>query len=78
MYSRRLVRGHLAPRAEPPEYRFSVAVHPPKILPPALNGFGLWFGLMIMLTVINYGFPIFNLMLRSDASVPLVHIGATR
>ena len=73
-----LVRGHLAPRAEPPEYRFSAAVHPPKILPPALNGFGLWFGLMIMLTVINYGFPIFNLMFRSDTSVPLVHIGATR
>jgi cytochrome c oxidase subunit I len=73
-----LVRGHLAPRAEPPEYRFSVAVHPPRILPPALNGYGLWIGLMIMLTLINYGFPIFHLMVRSDTSVPLVHIGASR
>ena len=73
-----LVRGHLAPRAEPPAYRFSVAVHPPKSLPAALNGFGLWVGLMVMLTVINYGFPIFHLMFRPDSSVPVVHIGASR
>jgi cytochrome c oxidase subunit I len=73
-----LVRGHLAPRAEPPVYRFSVAVHPPKTLPAALNGYGLWVGLMLTLTLINYGFPIFHLMVRSDTSVPLVHIDARR
>ena len=42
-----LVRGQLAPRVEPGAYRFSVAVHPPRTLPAALNGFGLWLGLMI-------------------------------
>jgi cytochrome c oxidase subunit 1 len=73
-----LVRGHLAPRLEPPEYRFSVAVRPPAIVPAALNGYGLWIGLMLALTVINYGFPIFHLMFRSDTSVPVVHIGASR
>jgi cytochrome c oxidase subunit I len=73
-----LVRGHLAPRLEPPEYRFSVAVHPPGTVPAALNGFGLWVGLMLTLTVINYGFPIFHLMFRSDTSVPIVHIDASR
>jgi cytochrome c oxidase subunit 1 len=73
-----LVRGHFAPRAESPEYRFSVAVHPPKTVPAALNGYGLWVGLMLTLTLINYGFPIFHLMFRSDTSVPIVHIGASR
>ena len=73
-----LIRGHLAPRVEPPPYRFSVAVHPPRTVPAALNGYGLWVGLMLALTLINYGFPIFHLMARSDTSVPLVHIGASR
>jgi cytochrome c oxidase subunit 1 len=71
-----LIRGHLAPRVEPAEYRFSVAVHPPRSVPPALNGYGLWVGLMLTLTLINYGFPIVHLMFRSDTSVPVVHIGA--
>jgi cytochrome c oxidase subunit 1 len=73
-----LLRGHLAPRVEPPEYRFSVAVHPPRTVPAALNGYGLWVGLMLGLTMINYGFPIFHLMFRSDTSVPVVHISAHR
>jgi cytochrome c oxidase subunit 1 len=73
-----LVRGHRAPQLEPPEYRFSVAVHPPKSVPTALNGYGLWVGLMLTLTLVNYGFPIAQLMFRSGNSVPLVHIGAGR
>jgi cytochrome c oxidase subunit 1 len=43
-----------------------------------LNGFGLWVGLMLLLTGINYGFPIANLLSRHDTSVPVVHIGASR
>jgi cytochrome c oxidase subunit I len=73
-----LVRGHLAVRVEPPDYRFSVAVHPPRTVPAALNGYALWVGLMLTLTAINYGFPIFHLAVRSDTSVPLVHISASR
>ena len=73
-----LIRGHLAPRTAEQEYRFSVAVHPPKTVPVALNGYGLWVGLMLLLTAINYGFPIAHLLSRQDTSVPVVHIGATR
>jgi cytochrome c oxidase subunit 1 len=74
-----LIRGHLGPRtAAEQEYRFSVAVHPPKTVPVALNGYGLWVGLMLLLTAINYGFPIAHLMSRQDTSVPVIHIGATR
>src|SRR6202035_5426909 len=42
-----LARGQRAPRAEPGDYRFSLAVHPPQRLPAALNGFGLWLALMV-------------------------------
>ena len=48
--------------SEPGAYRFSVAVHPPRTLPAALNGFGLWLGLMVGLTIVNYGFPIAHLL----------------
>jgi cytochrome c oxidase subunit 1 len=73
-----LIRGHLADPVKPDEYRFSVAVHPPKTVPEALNGYGLWVGLMLLLTAINYGFPIAHLMSRQDTSVPVIHIGANR
>ena len=73
-----LIHGQLAPRTEPGPYRFSVAVHEPRSVPAALNGFGLWLGLMIGLTVINYGFPILNLLATSGTSVPAVVLGAQR
>ena len=73
-----LIAGHLAERVPPKEYRFSVAVHPPQSVPAALNGFGLWAGLMVLLTLINYGFPIVHLMSLPETSVPAVRIGAGR
>jgi cytochrome c oxidase subunit 1 len=73
-----LVRGHLSERVRPDAYRFSVAAHPPLNLPAALNGFGLWVGLMVALTVVNYGFPIVHLLSLQNTSVPLVRVGATR
>ena len=73
-----LIRGHLATPEKAPEYRFSVAVHPPRVVPVALNGYGLWVGLMLLLTAINYGFPIAHLMSRQDTSVPVIRIGAGR
>jgi cytochrome c oxidase subunit I len=71
-----LVRGHLSPRGEVGGYGFSVALHPPVRLPIALNSFALWVALMIGLTLTNYGFPIASLAVRSDTSVPAVHVGA--
>jgi cytochrome c oxidase subunit I len=70
-----LVRGHFAPRSEPGEYRFSLAMHAPLTLPLALNSFALWIGLMIGLTLTNYGYPILHLIGVSDAAVPAVYIG---
>ena len=61
--------------ATPAPYTFSTPVHMPATTPVALNGFGLWVSMMIVLTVVNYGFPIAQLATLKSASVPVVPIG---
>jgi cytochrome c oxidase subunit 1 len=70
-----LIGGHRSERVEPDEYRFSVAVHQPRTVPVALNSLGLWSALMLLLTVINYGFPIAHLMALHDTATPVVRMG---
>ena len=43
--------------------------------PALLNTFGLWVGMMIALTVINYGFPIAQLAVLKETSVPAIRVG---
>lgn len=64
--------------AEPAAFTFSTALHPPARVPVALNGFALWVGLMIALTVVNYGFPIAQLLTIAETSVPAVPVGNGR
>jgi len=71
-----LVRGQRAPQTDPGIYRFSVATHPPRTLPAALNSFGLWVGLMVGLTIVNYGFPIAYILSTPGSAVPAVMIKA--
>ncbi|KVN29535.1 cytochrome C oxidase subunit I [Burkholderia pyrrocinia] len=73
-----LIQGHRAPRVEPEAYRFSAPVHDTPTVPVALNGFALWLTLMIGLTLVNYGYPIVQLMARDDTSVPAIMVGARR
>jgi cytochrome c oxidase subunit I len=73
-----LVRGQMAARIEPGFYRFSVAVREPRTVPAALNGLGLWLGLMVALTIVNYGFPIAHALATPQTSVPAVMIGVRR
>jgi hypothetical protein len=61
-----LVRNHYAARVNPEPFTFSRAVHEPVSLPWALNGLGLWLGLMIALTITNYGYPIVQLMMTPE------------
>jgi cytochrome c oxidase subunit I len=61
--------------ATPAPYTFSLPVHATTHLPRSLNTFGLWVGLMIALTVVNYGFPIVQLALLPGTSVPAVRVG---
>ena len=71
-----LVRAHAAPSTDAGAYRFSVAVHPVRSVPLALNGYAIWVALMIGLTITNYGYPIAALVARQDTSVPAVYVGA--
>ncbi|HZX29611.1 MAG TPA: cbb3-type cytochrome c oxidase subunit I [Telluria sp.] len=70
-----LLRGHRAPAVPLPRFRFSEPAHPPGAVPLALNSHGLWIALMIGLTVVNYGYPIVQLALLPQTSVPAVPIG---
>lgn len=60
----------------PEPFSFSVAVHSPGKTPSALNGFGIWVALMVALTIVNYGFPIVQLAMLKEASVPVIPVGA--
>ena len=71
-----LVRGQMAPRAEAGIYHFSRPAHPVRTVPAALNGLGLWLALMIGLTLINYGFPIYYQLAHGGGAVSAVYVGA--
>lgn len=58
-----------------PAFTFSEAIHPDTKPPAALNGLGLWVAMMLALTVVNYGYPIVQLALTPEASVPIIPIG---
>jgi len=60
----------------PAPFTFSIAVHMPRRVPTALNGFGIWVALMVALTVVNYGFPIAQLVALKGTSVPAIPVGA--
>jgi cytochrome c oxidase subunit 1 len=62
--------------AVPATYTFSTPAHIVGRAPLALNGFGLWVAMMVALTVVNYGYPIFQLASLKEASVPIVPIGS--
>ena len=73
-----LIRGQMAATSAAGAYRFSVPLHMPARIPVALNSFGLWLALMIGLTVVNYGYPIVQLMVLPQTNVPAVYVGASR
>ena len=73
-----LLRGHRGASVVQPEFRFSTALHVLPRLPAALNSFGLWLALMIGLTVVNYGVPIWQLLGVPQTSVPAVMSGAQK
>ena len=70
-----LARGHRTERIEAEPYRFSIALHEHTPVPAALNGFAVWIALMIGLTLVNYGFPIWQLSRIQTTSVPAIYVG---
>jgi cytochrome c oxidase subunit 1 len=70
-----LWRGHRSELAPQDPYRYSIALHETTGVPRALNGFGVWVGLMVALTLVNYGFPIYQLATIQRTSVPAIYVG---
>jgi cytochrome c oxidase subunit 1 len=73
-----LVKSQFGPLVPQQRFSFASAAQPVEHVPAALNSFGLWVGLMIALTVVNYSVPIFQLLRLPQTSVPAVIVGAQR
>jgi len=51
---------------------YALAVHPPRRVPAALNGFGLWNLLVLLLMLLAYGFPIAQFVIEPSPAA-IVH-----
>ena len=51
---------------------YALAVHPPRRVPAALNGFGLWNVLVLVLMILAYGFPIAQFVIAPSPAA-IVH-----
>jgi cytochrome c oxidase subunit 1 len=51
---------------------YALAVHPPRRVPAALNGFGLWNVLVLVLMTLAYGFPIAQFVIEPSPAA-IVH-----
>ena len=71
-----ILAGARRPGAASVPFTFSIAVHPQERVLPALNGFAIWVAMMVALTVVNYGFPIAQLIALEHTSVPAIPIVA--
>ena len=69
-----LARSHFGPRVQIEPLAYALAVNPPIRVPPALNGFALWNAIVLLLMVINYGYPIGQFFFLQRHSVPAVAV----
>jgi cytochrome c oxidase subunit I len=67
-----LVRSHFGERTADEPMRYALAVNPPLRVPPALNGFGLWNAIVLVLMLLAYGYPIGQFFFLKQHSVPAV------
>ena len=51
---------------------YALAVHPPQRVPAALNGFGLWNVLVLVLMLLAYGYPLAQFVIAPSPSA-IVH-----
>jgi cytochrome c oxidase subunit 1 len=51
---------------------YALAVHPPQRVPAALNGFGLWNVLVLVLMLLAYGYPLAQFAITPSPSA-MVH-----
>jgi cytochrome c oxidase subunit I len=67
-----LVRSHFGERSVAEPLRYALAVNPPRQVPASLNGFALWNGVLAVMMVVAYGYPIGQFFFLKSHSVPAV------
>jgi len=63
---------HFAPKVQNLQMNYAVAVYPPRRLPNALNGFGLWNAVTAFMMLVAFGYPIAQFYLM-DVHPALTH-----
>ena len=78
LFVRNLAVLHRSPLPALQRPLYALAVHPPQRVPAALNGFGLWNVLVLVLMLLAYGFPIAQFVIEPSPSaiVHRVRLGA--
>jgi len=69
-----LIRSHFGEKAASQPLIYATAVNPSARVPAALNGFGLWNAILLVLMVVTYGYPIGQFFLLKHHSVPAVSV----
>jgi cytochrome c oxidase subunit 1 len=59
-----LAATHWAPRRPMDRIRWALAVNPPERVPVTLNGFGLWNVLVVVMMLVGYGYPVYEVASR--------------
>jgi cytochrome c oxidase subunit 1 len=65
-----LLRSQRGEKAEASPLRYALALDDGSPVPRTLNGLGVWFGLMVALTSVNYGYPIAQSFFLQHNTVP--------
>lgn len=71
-----LLGAHRGSASAQPPLLFSLALRPPSRLPASLNGFGVWILLVAALTVVNYGYPIAQILMLQRSGVATYPVDA--
>jgi cytochrome c oxidase subunit 1 len=72
LFVRNLAVLHRSSLQAPLRPLYALAVHPPRHVPAALNGFGLWNVLVLILMLVAYGYPIAQFVIAPSPSA-MVH-----
>jgi cytochrome c oxidase subunit 1 len=72
LFVRNLAVLHLSPVPAPARPLYALAVNPPQHVPAALNGFGLWNVLLLVLMILAYGYPVAQFVITPSPSA-MVH-----
>jgi cytochrome c oxidase subunit 1 len=69
-----LIRSHFGEKLSGAPLRYALAVNPPAVVPPSLNGFALWNCIVLVLMIVAYGYPIGQFFFLKSHSVPAVEV----